>query len=101
LSKLSNHDLGSYYVSLLIPLAKRFNNAYYLFLNTGKASGVESRKSVDVESSSGKVPNSRAPEVHTAVSLCGREPRSFFLFVKGLELFFCRISATKQFSRLL
>jgi len=33
-----------YFVSLLILLAKRFNSAYYLLLNTGERSGGETSK---------------------------------------------------------
>ncbi|SPF31647.1 hypothetical protein SBA1_100094 [Candidatus Sulfotelmatobacter kueseliae] len=40
--KVIQHDHWSHYDSFLIPLAKRFNSAYYLLLNTGRVFGVES-----------------------------------------------------------
>ena len=42
--KVIESDLGSCYVSFLILLAKRFNNAYYLLLDTGKCSGGNASK---------------------------------------------------------
>jgi len=42
--KVIENDQGSYYDSFLILLAKRFNSAYYLLLDTGKASGGEASK---------------------------------------------------------
>ena len=43
LVKIIGHDQRSYFVSLLISLAKRFNPAYYLLLNTGQRSGGETK----------------------------------------------------------
>jgi hypothetical protein len=43
LLKLSGNDQWSGYDFFLIPLANRFNSAYYLLLNTGKWSGGETR----------------------------------------------------------
>ena len=46
--KVILNDLQSYSDCFLIFLAKRFNTAYYLVLNTGDWSGGETSKLVDV-----------------------------------------------------
>ena len=60
--KIVKNDLRSTYDFLLISLAKRFNTAYDLLLNTGQSFGVESDGLVDVVGCGGnKRQNCRTP----------------------------------------
>jgi len=61
------NDHRSRFDFLLILLANRFNSAYYLVLNTGNHSGIETSKQEKVVGCGWNAQNCRAPEVHAAV----------------------------------
>src|SRR5215831_13284891 len=60
--KLCRYDLRSRYESLLILLAKRFNTAYDLLLNTGVWSGGETSSGLMFVRCGGNAPNCRTPK---------------------------------------
>src|SRR6516162_7481254 len=77
---------GHSFDSCLISLAKRFNTAYYLLLNTGDLiSGGETRGWLTFVGCGGNAPNCRTPEVPAAETHCPGV-RSLFLFGSNSSL---------------
>ncbi len=83
--KLPSHDHGSRFDSLLILLAKRFNTAYYLLLNTGEWSGGETSKwltFVGCGGKSAKLSDSRSSRSSSSL----RSGRGVFFFLEVILL---------------